>query len=254
MRLILLTQDDPFYLPAAIEDFIKKINISHNHIIISAIVTSASPFGRSEYFFKKIKKIFLIFGLSFFLFYTARYIYNKFLIRKSVVKVLNKNRIPVWRLLSSINSKDNIEKLKELDPDLIIIIAGNQIIKKSVLDIPRYGVINAHSSLLPKYKGLMPTFWVLKNSEKETGVTIFKLTEGIDDGPIINSRKIEIDSTTTQSELVKKCKYLANELIIEALELVTPPGKYKKNEGGSYYKFPTRKDVREFYKNEKHFF
>jgi methionyl-tRNA formyltransferase len=100
----------------------------------------------------------------------------------------------------------------------------------------------------------MPTFWVLKNNEKETGVTVFKLTEGIDDGPIINSRKIEIDSTTTQSELVKKCKYLANELIIEALELVKTPEKFKKNEGGSYYKFPTRKDVREFYKNGKHFF
>jgi methionyl-tRNA formyltransferase len=254
MRLILLTQDDPFYLPETIEDFINKIKIIHNHTIVSTIVSNASPFGKSETFLKKIKRTYLIFGIHFFLYYTFKYINNKFILRKSVIRVLNNNCIPIWRLESNINNKENIIKLKELDPDLVIIIAGNQIIKKSILDIPKYGVINAHSALLPKYKGLMPTFWVLKNNEKETGVTVFKLTEGIDDGPIINSRKIEIDSTTTQSELVKKCKYLANELIIEALELVKTPEKFKKNEGGSYYKFPTRKDVREFYKNGKHFF
>jgi methionyl-tRNA formyltransferase len=254
MKLILLTQDDPFYLPETVEDLIKKLKNSQEHTIISAIVSNASPFGKSESFLKKILRTYLIFGIRFFLFYSVKYIYNKFILRKNVTKVLDKNGIPLWRLESDINNKENVIKLRDLDPDLVIIIAGNQIIKKPILDIPKHGIINAHSSLLPKYRGLMPTFWVLKNNEKETGVTVYKLTEGIDSGPIINSRKIEIGSTTTQTELVRKCKYLANELIIEALELVNMPENFKKNEGLRYYKFPTRDDVIEFYRNKKHFF
>ena len=77
-----------------------------------------------------------------------------------------------------------------MNADLILIIAGNQIIKKKVLDSTKYGVFNVHSSLLPNYKGLMPTFWVLKNNETKTGVTLYQLTEGIDDGPIIAKKSI----------------------------------------------------------------
>ena len=61
-----------------------------------------------------------------------------------------------------------------------------------MLKSTKYGAFNVHSSLLPKYKGLMPTFWVLKNEEKETGVTLYKLTQGIDNGPIISKREFEI--------------------------------------------------------------
>ena len=75
-----------------------------------------------------------------------------------------------------------------MNADLILIIAGNQIIKQEVLDSTKYGVFNIHSSLLPNYKGLMPTFWVLKNNEQKTGVTLYQLTEGIDNGPIISSK------------------------------------------------------------------
>lgn len=97
-----------------------------------------------------------------------------------VFKVLKQNNVPIWRLNDSINKPANVDSLKSLNPDIVVIIAGNQIIKKAILDVPRYGVINAHSSLLPAYKGLMPTFWVLKNGEEKTGVTVFFLTEGID--------------------------------------------------------------------------
>ncbi len=253
MNIVLLTQNDPFYLSDSIEDLIKKINNNGKHKICNAIVTSASPFGKKKGFVRKIFKTFKIFGFRFFLYYSYQYIFRKYILRKSVIKILNKSEIPVWMLNSSINLKCNVKILKELKPDLVVIIAGNQIIKNNILEIPKYGVINAHSSLLPDYKGLMPTFWVLKNKEVETGVTIFKLTEGIDNGPIINRKKIKIYKEFSQSDLIKKSKIIANELIIEALELVKYPERFINNTGGSYYNFPTKKDVNEFYKNKKFF-
>lgn len=149
----------------------------------------------------------------------------------------------------------NLETLKNLAPDIVVIIAGNQIIKKQALELPKYGFINAHSSFLPNYKGLMPSFWVLRNKELETGVSVFFLREGIDDGPIIIQEKILIDEKMTQSNLIIHSKMLANKLIVKALDLiedgeVTP----LENMHGSYFKFPTREDVKEFHKAKKKFF
>lgn len=254
MRLVLFTQNDPFFLPDSIGDLLKRLQAKPYHTVVTAIVSVGGPDGKKAGFFKRIHKTYNVFGTAFLLFYSARYLLNRIILRKSVVRVLEKNRIPVWRLVSSINSVDSANRLKELNPDLIVIIAGDQVFKKAVLDIPRYGAINAHSSLLPAYKGLMPAFWVLKNNEKQTGVTVYKLTEGIDDGPIIVDRKFDIDPGLSHSDLVKKCKLVANELILEALDLIDKPDLFRQNKGPDYHKFPVRADVIEFYRNKKRFF
>jgi methionyl-tRNA formyltransferase len=254
MKVILLTQDDPFYLAETTDDFIKRIKDCGRHQLICAIVTKPSVFGKKENFLIKVKKTLKVFGISFFLHYSFLFLYRKFILRKSVIKSIKKNNIPIWKLETSINYCENVEKLNKLEPDVIVIIAGNQIIKKQVLDIPAYGVINAHTSLLPLYKGLMPSFWVLKNNENETGVSVYKLTEGIDDGPIILQRKIPIIENTTQADLIRQTKYLANDLLIESLEILNNKEKFIENVGGSYFNFPNKEDVNEFYKKGKRFF
>jgi len=254
LKIILFTQNDPFYLAESTKDFIQKVKESDEHEIIKAIVTPPSPFGKKEKSYEKAIKTLKIFGIRFFIFYSFKFIIRRFFLNKSVIKEIKKSGTPLWILDASINNKKNVQILKNLNPDVIIIIAGNQIIKKQVLDIPKYGVINAHSSLLPNYKGLMPTFWVLKNRDLETGVTLYKLTEGIDDGPIISQRKIKIDKNTSQSELIIKCKEVANDLILDSLDMIKNEDEFTSNEGGSYYMFPTRMDVKEFYRNGNKFF
>lgn len=254
MKIVLLTQDDPFYLPESNDNFLNKLKELTEHELVSVIVSDASPFGKKESFFKKVRKTYSIFGLRFFIYYTFKYILRRIILRKSVLKVVQKHRVPLWILTESINSSASLDKLKKLAPDLIIIIAGNQIIKKEVLDLPKYGVINAHSSLLPAFKGLLPTFWVLKSNQKITGVTVYKLGLGIDDGPILNSQEILITEEMTHADLVKKAKYVANDLLIQAIDIVKNPENFRNNEGGSYYKFPTRSDVKEFYKIRKKFY
>jgi len=199
-----------------------------------------------------------VFGAKFFIHYSITFITRKFVLRKSVVKELGKKNIKTWILGDSLNTDININKLKEFDLDIIVIIAGNQILRSEVLKTPKFGVINAHSSLLPEYKGLMPAFWALHQDEKQTGVTVFCLTEGIDDGAIINQQVIEITRDMTHRELVIKSKVLANTLLIEALDSIAAGNSFQLKEStlkqGSYYKFPNRRDVNEFIKHGRKFY
>lgn len=254
MRIILFTQEDPFYLVESTEDLIQKINQQGKHTLVQAIITPPSPFGRKETSKQKAMKTYRIFGLKFFMYYSLKLIIRKILLGKSVEKVLKKNKVPVISITDTINSKKNVSLIQSLNADLILIIAGNQIIRKRVLDSTKYGVFNVHSSLLPNFKGLMPTFWVLRNDEPKTGVTFYQLTEGIDDGPIIANKEYNITSQTTQSKLIKDLKILANDLVIESIDLVEDPENYKESKDGSYFKFPTKEDVKAFYSNKKKFY
>ena len=76
---------------------------------------------------------------------------------------------------------------------MLVSILGNQIFKRKLIDLAPKGCINLHTALLPKYRGLMPTFWALKNNEKNTGVSVFFVDEGIDSGPIIIQKKVVIE-------------------------------------------------------------
>ena len=78
-----------------------------------------------------------------------------------------------------------IEKLKEISPDVIVVAAFGQIIPKEILELPRYGCINVHASLLPKYRGAAPIQWAVIDGEKESGVTLMRMDEGLDTGDMI---------------------------------------------------------------------
>ena len=254
MKIILFTQDDPFYLHDSLNDLINKIQKTKKHKVVSAFISKASPFGKSESFLKKIYKTYKIFGFNFFLFYSIKYFKNKFIFNKTVRKVFSKNNIPFFLLNESINSINTEKKIKKYNADLILIIAGNQIIKKNILNSTRFGVFNVHSSLLPNYRGLLPTFWVLKNNERFTGVTLYKLTEGIDNGPIISQKKISIEPNISHYDLINLLKIQANNLFVKNLNTISLNKTMKSPDGGSYYGFPKRKDVREFIKKNKNFF
>ena len=254
MNIVLFTQDDPFYLSESIADFLKKIEQTNKHRVVEAFITSASPFGKKENFIQKVVRTYSVFGFNFFIFYAYKFLIRKLILKKSVITELKKKSIPYTKLNNSINNSVNLKKLRKINPDIIIIIAGNQILKKEILNIPKYGIFNIHSSLLPDYKGLMPTFWVLKNKEKITGVSLYKLTEGIDNGPIVNQSIIKINESLSHAELIKKSKIIGNDLIINSFDKIKNNEKLKNNLHGSYYKFPTSSDVKEFYRNGKSFF
>ena len=111
-----------------------------------------------------------------------------------------------------------IEKLNSLKPDLAVIAAYGKILPKEILEIPRHGFINVHPSLLPKYRGASPIQYAILNGDKETGVTIMKIDEKMDHGPILATSKFQItNSKITYPELSKKLAELGAELLIKTI-------------------------------------
>ena len=254
MRIVIITQNDPFYLA---ENFKYLLQIIPAHSsVVGCIVSKVSPFGKNESFIKKALKTLNIFGFSFFVYYSVKYLLAKFDKKKKIFNVLKDNRIPKIVLTENINSEKSIKIIESYKPDILVSILGNQIFKKQLINLAPKGCINLHTAMLPKYRGLMPTFWVLKNNEKTTGVSVFFVDEGIDSGPIILQKSIEIKSLT-QSQLIKISKKVGMELIAKSIDMIHKDNVHlienPKNKS-SYYSFPTRDDVLIFRRNNKKFF
>ena len=133
--------------------------------------------------------------------------------------------IPVYQPLSlrrnkSEDAAEAVETLKSIAPDCIVVVAYGQILPKEVLDIPKYGCINVHASLLPRYRGAAPIQHCIINGEKETGVTTMYMAEGLDTGDMILVGKITIDEKMTASELHDKLSEMGAELIVRTLDEV----------------------------------
>ncbi|WMM26755.1 methionyl-tRNA formyltransferase [Tissierella sp. MB52-C2] len=117
----------------------------------------------------------------------------------------------------SINDIESINKIKDINPDFIIVVAYGQILKKEILQVPKYGCYNVHASLLPKYRGAAPINWSIINGEKETGVTIMEMAEGLDSGDMIIWDSISINSDDDAITIHDKLSTLGGELIVKAL-------------------------------------
>ena len=115
---------------------------------------------------------------------------------------------------------EGVEDIKSLNPDLMITCAFGQILSQEILDIPRFGVVNIHASLLPQYRGASPIHYALLNGEKNTGITIMKTDIGIDTGDIMLQQSVAIDDNETCGELFSKLSTVGADCIIKALELI----------------------------------
>ena len=132
------------------------------------------------------------------------------------VKVLAENyHISVVQPEKIGNCKSEIKNLK---PDLIIVAAYGQLILKEILDIPTYGCLNVHPSLLPKYRGASPIQSAILNGDEKTGVTIMRLSEKLDSGPILANNEWQITNRITYKELHDKLAELGAELLIKTIQ------------------------------------
>jgi methionyl-tRNA formyltransferase len=254
MNIIIITQNEPFYLAENLRYLLKIL--PKESFVVGCVVNDVSPFGKKETFFEKIKKTYHVFGLHFFLHYSLKYLNSKFKNSKKVDYVLKTNKIPKIILSKNINHIDSVAEIKKYKPDLLVSILGNQIFKKQIIDLAPKGCINLHTALLPKYRGLMPSFWVMKNNEKKTGISVFFVDEGIDSGPIIVQTELEIGNRT-QQELIIHTKKLGMEAVAKSIDLIQKEEvKLIENDPSkkTYFTFPTKQDVLEFKKNGKKFF
>jgi methionyl-tRNA formyltransferase len=121
---------------------------------------------------------------------------------------------------TSLKNENVLKNFKKLLPDIVVVVAYGQIIPKTFLDIPKFGFINIHASLLPKWRGAAPIQRAIMNQDKKIGVSIMKIKEKLDTGPILKSRELELDQHITHGEIEEKLSQIGAELLIESLEII----------------------------------
>ena len=118
------------------------------------------------------------------------------------------------------DAETSMQVLRDIAPDLIVVTAYGQILPKEVLELPKYGCINIHASLLPKYRGAAPINWVILNGETETGVTSMQMGEGLDTGDMLIKKATKIGENETYEELYARLAVMGGEVLAETLEAV----------------------------------
>jgi len=128
--------------------------------------------------------------------------------------------IPIYQPLKVRNNVEFIEEMKDLNPDVICVVAYGKILPKEILDIPSLGCINVHGSLLPKYRGAAPIQWAVINGEKQTGITTMYMDIGMDTGDMILKETVDIGEDETTGELWERLSALGGKLLVDTLKLI----------------------------------
>tara|TARA_B100000963_G_scaffold328362_1_gene316787 strand:- start:580 stop:1362 length:783 start_codon:yes stop_codon:yes gene_type:complete len=215
--------------PIQTYDFIKNIIDNYSNSIVGLAISKGNRLtltkGKSK--FAYLISLFLIMGCTSFLrnsFLTILFRIKKYLSKFGICEnpsiiTYAKSKLITTKRIKSPNNRDFLNYLDSLNID-IIINQSQSIIKKQLLKIPSIGIINRHNALLPKNRGRLTPFWVLFNKEKETGVSIHFVDEGIDSGDIIIQKKFDVENKDNFNSIVKKNYGLASIAIIEALKIL----------------------------------
>ena len=139
---------------------------------------------------------------------------------KSPVKlVAEEHGIPVLQP-ERVKAPESVAELRALHPDIILVAAFGQIVSKEILDLPKYGCINVHASLLPEYRGAAPIQWAILDGKELTGVTIMRMDEGIDTGDMICTAEVPITAEETGGSLHDKLAAAGGPLLLSAIKKI----------------------------------
>lgn len=212
----------------------------------------------------RVKKIGLYFGFLLawqrFFQFLMFYFFAPFFGKKNLSsgwQVSQKLGIPTYAT-ENINDDASINFIKTLQPDLIISVYFNQILKPETLKLAKKACLNLHPGSLPEYRGAFIYFWVLRNQESEAGVTIHKMDEGIDTGEILSKKYFPIEKTDTQQKVMVKSALVGVRELKKIFKLLQQNKKIEYNEAekaniSNYYKFPNKPDFDRYIKHRRFF-
>jgi len=251
MRIAIITQDEPFYIPA----FLEQIAQARGKCIVAMVILRAF----NESIMDVARRVFNRFGPWEFLIYGFRFfgvkamnVISRFLPLGgpwSVSDVARRHGIKIYTP-KNINGQAFITMLSQnIKPDVIVSVAASEVFKKDILALPRYGCINVHTAPLPRYRGMLPTFWVLLNGERETAVTVHYMTRELDDGDIIRQEPVPISPEDSLDSLIRRTKRIGSKVLLQSLDdiergmVIPQPNDVSK---ATYFSFPTREDALRF--------
>jgi methionyl-tRNA formyltransferase len=255
MKIVFFTQEDPFYVKVFFDEFLRL----YPHINeIKAIVLSR-PMGKKTTL-QLARQMYDFYGFVDFLRMGARYAYIKLMQHRPVMRSAAGEVAQTYTMKqlataygidvierNDLNDTDFLQSISGHDADLFISVACPIIFKKELIKLPKLGCINIHNAPLPKYRGMLPNFWQLYHNEKESGITVHRISEGIDAGDIIAQRYVPILSGETLDSLILKTKRQGARILIDVIDDFRHERirSTKMNGAGSYFTFPSRKEVLE---------
>lgn len=242
MNIVFLTTADAIYLPAFFDRVLRDYGSQTRAVHI------VPPLYKGQTVFRAFWRYYRTFGL--------RGVWSLIVLmarakarRASIRAVCARHGVPCSSV-TDVNAPEFVKGMRERETDLIVSVSCPQIFKQPLLEAPSRGCLNIHGALLPQYRGVMPSFWMLANGEREAGVSIYFMDERIDAGELCRQQAFEIRPHETLDEFLRRSKALAAELLVEVLREVeagdierTPLDLTK----GSYYSWPDREAVERFY-------
>lgn len=247
-------QDDPFYLPKVLDKYLREFGSTTAGINIQSVAQGKRTV------FQTAMDLYKLYGLGYFQWKVRKYVIRKLQAKifnqilgstracYSVRAVAKKYGVPVHDY-PDVNAEDFRGMLKDNGVQFIVSISGTQLYRKALREQCSHGIVNCHGALLPKYRGLMPSFWTLANGETEGGSSVHFVDSKLDNGPIIVQKRYKIHAHDTLEDVMARSKDLAAEAIIEAVRLVEagdPPLIANDEEDASHFSMPTKEDLRRF--------
>ena len=241
MKIVFLTTEDPLYLPA----FFKRVLSEHAEETSAVFVVP--PLYGAQTPLRAAWRYYRTFGFAGVGGLLAHILRAKSR-RQSIARVCEQKGV-ACASISDVNTPEFLDRLRELETDVVVSVSCPQIFKRPLIDLPARGCLNIHGAALPHYRGVMPSFWMLANGEREAGVSIYFVNEQIDAGELCGQKLFPIHPNETLDGFLRRSKALAAELLIDVLrkmergELTRTPLDLSK---GSYYSWPDAVAVRRF--------
>lgn len=247
-------QNEPFLLPKVLDKYLREFSDTTAGVNIQSVAQGKRTV------FQTAMDLYKLYGFGYFQWKLRNYLWAKVMGKivndwlgstkrcYSVRAVAKKYGVAVTEAVD-VNSEAFLQHLRDLKVEFIVSISGTQLYRKALREQTSRGIVNCHGALLPKYRGLMPSFWTLANNEKEGGVTVHFVDAKLDNGPIVVQRKYRIYPHDTLEEVMARSKDLAAEAIIEAVHLVAsgnPPLLPNDETQATHFSMPTREDVKRF--------
>ncbi|MHC4617643.1 MAG: methionyl-tRNA formyltransferase [Planctomycetota bacterium] len=253
MRILVITEEDAFYLPLSIDYLLTNCRED-----IVEVVCARNPLLPGK--FTAARKFYKAFGFGPILSQGLREVKAKVLDAfgrlnfagryYSVRRVCEAHGVACLDS-EDINAPDFLQHCQGLTVDLIASVSPTQIFKEHLINVAKYGCINIHTAKLPKYRGLYPTYWAMASGERSVGISIHYIEKGIDTGKVLLQDEVEIPPQTTLDYMLRTTKLKGADLLIKAIRRIgegTVQAFYPEGES-SYFSFPTAHSYKQFKKH-----
>jgi methionyl-tRNA formyltransferase len=239
LRVHFITEDDPLYVAEFFEAFLSLYEREEIQIVGISI---QEPFNEAR--LSTAQRVLSLYGPTGFARLLVRFARRK-LQGRSIARLARDEKIPLVPT-RSVNDPGFVERVKRLDPDVIVSVAAPEIFKTAILEAPRLGCINVHSGRLPRYRGMMPTFWQMRSGEPNVTVTVHEMAEKLDAGAVLGTAECRIEQRDSLDRVMVAAKHEGARLLIRVLRGLAAgeiqPQQLDMAEA-SYFSFPSRADV-----------